>query len=88
MARGLTPARERREAPRVDPRRTQWHEVALLRPGQEVLVVNLSPGGALLESPTRMSPGARAELHLFGAPRLMVRGRVDRCEIVRLQPLL
>lgn len=50
-------------------------------------MVNLSSGGALLESASRMKPGARAELQLFGAVRWQVRGRIERCRVLRLAPL-
>jgi hypothetical protein len=66
---------------------TPWQDVALLRPGQEVVLLNMSRGGALLESATRMMPGARTVLHLFGATRRVVRGRIDRCHVARLDPL-
>lgn len=87
MVRGLTPVGERRRTPRVCPSRTEWQETALLRPGQDVVILNLSRGGALLESKSRMAPGGRAELHLFGDRRRVVRGRIERCHIVRLEPL-
>lgn len=59
----------------------------MLRPGQEVVVLNLSRGGALVESPTRLAPGARTELQLFGDLRRAVRGRVERCRVSSLGPL-
>jgi hypothetical protein len=58
-----------------------------LRPGQAVVVINLSSGGALVESETRMAPGMRTELQLLGAPRRTVRGRIERCRVARLAPL-
>ena len=60
VARGLTNERERRLAARVTPEQTPWHSVAILRPGQEVHVINVSPGGALMESASRMKPGTLA----------------------------
>ncbi len=50
-------------------------------------MVNVSEGGALVESPTRLTPGARAELQLFGGTRWHVRGRVERCRVAGLEPL-
>ena len=85
MASGLTP--ERRRTPRLNPQFTQWREVAILRPGQEVLIINVGRGGALLESSGRMAPGACVELQLFGTPRRLIRGRIDRCHVVHLNPL-
>jgi hypothetical protein len=51
------------------------------------VVVNLSRGGALLESAARMLPGARAELQLTGGRRRMVCGRIARCQVAHLDPL-
>ena len=87
MAPGLAIAGDRRRAPRVRPAHTPWGDLALLRPGQDVTVLNISGGGALVESSSRMRPGARAELQLIGAPRCMVRGRVHRCHVASLDPL-
>ncbi len=78
---------ERRVAGRVTPEHTRWQPLALLRPGQEVVLVNVGPGGALVESPTRLAPGARTELQLFGKARCSVRGRLERCRVSRLEPL-
>jgi hypothetical protein len=62
--------------------------VALLRPGQEVLVVNLSSQGALLESARRMRPGTRAELQLVGSGTRRVLGaRVLRCVVTAIDPI-
>jgi hypothetical protein len=71
----------------VSPEHTPWIQTALLRPGQEVRLLNVSSGGALVESPTRMLPGARTELQLSGSPRCVVRGRIDRCRITSLDPV-
>ena len=62
-----------------------------MRPGQEVLVVNLSPGGALVESSARMKPGRRTELQLWetlcGTLRRTIGGRIDRCQVTALEPI-
>ena len=78
---------DRRRDVRVPPERTEWQRLALLRPGQEVSLINVSGGGALLESGARMKPGGRAELQLFGDVRWQVRGHIDRCRVVRVAPL-
>jgi hypothetical protein len=78
---------DRRRAPRVPVAGTSWRELALLRPGQDVRVINLSSGGALLESSSRMKPGARTELQLSGVPRRGLSGRIDRCHVSGLEPL-
>jgi hypothetical protein len=72
---------------RVPPEITPWHPFALLRPGQEVTLINVSRGGALLESGSRMKPGARTELQLSGPLRRSVAGRIDRCKVTSLEPL-
>lgn len=87
MAPGLTPRVERRHSPRFRPVHTQWSDIALLRPGREVHVINLSSGGVLIESASRLSPGTRAELQLFGTRRRLVGGRIDRCQVSGLTPL-
>jgi hypothetical protein len=87
VARGLS-GTDRRRARRLPPEVTPWNRLALLRPGQEVRVVNVSRGGASLESSTRMLPGARTELQLSGPSRLMVRGRIAWCRVARLDPVV
>jgi hypothetical protein len=78
---------DRRVAARVLPEQTRWQSLALLRPGQEVILVNVSAGGALVESPTRLTPSARTEIQLFGGSRCSVPGRLERCRVSRLEPL-
>lgn len=69
------------------PERTPWQRLALLRPGQEVEIINVSPGGALIASPSRMAPGMRTELQLFGPRRCAMRGYIARCRVACLAPL-
>lgn len=71
----------------MPPDRTPWPAEALLRPGQDVRVINVSGGGALIESPNRMAPGMRTELQLAGSPRRVVRGRIARCRVTHLDPI-
>jgi hypothetical protein len=87
MARGLNGSTDRRDTARVDPGHTPWRRSALLRPGQDITVVNLSAGGALVESASRMMPGTRTELQLSGSSRQVVRGRIERCRVAGLEPL-
>lgn len=86
MASGLTRL-DRRSHRRIPAEDSVWQALAVLRPGREVVVINVSAGGVLVESPVRMNPGGRAELQLFGAVRQQVRGRVSRCRVARLMPL-
>lgn len=79
---------ERRRTDRLIPEVTRWQAQAVLRPGQAVVLVNISSQGALVESPARLRPGAQTELQLIGkAARRSVRGRLDRCHIASLVPL-
>ena len=92
MAAGLAaaPARtacERRLAPRLATAATCWPRHALLRPGREVVIVNLSSGGALIESQVRVNPGARAALQFLTDARHEVHGWISRSRVVRLSPL-
>ena len=86
MASGLIDL-ERRAASRVIPEHTPWQRLALLRPGRDVVLINISAGGALVESAVRLPPGTRTELQLFGAPRRAIRGRIERCRVSCLEPL-
>jgi hypothetical protein len=52
-----------------------------------VTLINVSGGGALVESASRMNPGARTELQLSGEARQTVTGRIDRCRISSLDPV-
>jgi len=59
---------------------------ARVRPGHEVVLVDVSAGGALLESARRLLPGALIELHLATPGRAVsLRGRVLRCAVARLR---
>jgi len=80
-------------APAADRRRTRRRRVdehgivsARVRPGYDVSLINVSAGGALVESRHRLLPGALVELHLETPERrTAVRGRVLRCAVSRLR---
>lgn len=60
----------------------------MLRPGQAVLLLNISSRAVLVESGARLRPGAHTELQLAGAgARLSIKGRLDRCHVAALAPL-
>lgn len=83
-------ATERRRGPRVPPDESPWRAEAVLRPGLLVRVINIGPRGVLVESPARLRPGRRAELQLAALDsdgRRVFTGRVERCQVVRLEPL-
>lgn len=65
-----------------------WRIHAVLRPGLEVTIVNITSRAALVESDGRLRPGATTELQLTGATaRTCVKGRLDRCCVTALAPL-
>jgi hypothetical protein len=76
---------ERRATSRVSPRGGSVMSHARLRPGRTADVVDLSAGGALIETEWRLLPGARVELQ-FGQPasQLNVTGRILRCHVALL----
>lgn len=83
MADALKP--ERRATPRVSPLRSSGMDRARLRLGRTAHVVDLSAGGALIETDWRLLPGTRVELQ-FGQPaaQLNVAGRILRCHVALL----
>ena len=78
---------ERRAGRRSRPEERGWRSAAVLRPGLEVDILDLSPGGARISSTARLKPGGRVELHLAGGSHRVVSGRISRCRVVRLMPL-
>ena len=81
---------ERRRSGRMPPDAAGWRDDAVLRPGLLVHVVNVGAFGALVVGATRLRPGRAAELQLVsvaGERKHTVSGRVERCHVVRLQPL-
>jgi PilZ domain len=59
---------------------------ARLRPGDEVALLDVSEGGALVEARYRLLPGASVELHLRRQNgEEIVRGRVVRSSVARLR---
>ena len=59
---------------------------ARVRLGNDVLVINLSAGGALVESGRRLLPGALVDLHLqsIGRAAEIVRAEILRCSVAHL----
>ena len=79
---------ERRHECRVAGGGPRFGAGAVLRPGQAVILVNTCSRGALVESGARLRPGVQTELHLSGkTTRTRVKGRVERCQVVRLDPV-
>jgi hypothetical protein len=72
---------ERRGAPRVC-LETGRMPAARLRTGDPLLVLNIGAGGALVESRTRLLPGALIDVQLSDAEgSRSVRARVVRCSV-------
>lgn len=58
-----------------------------VRPGHRAKLIDVSAGGALIETSHRLLPGTSVELHVeTRSHRTNVRGRVLRCAIVLLRP--
>lgn len=58
-----------------------------IRPGHAARLIDLSAGGALVETNCRLLPGTDVELHVeTSTKRTNVRGRVLRCAVVHLHP--
>jgi hypothetical protein len=78
-------SRERRAAARVHFSGGVLPPAARIHPGREVIVVNLSCHGALVEGVWRLRPGARVELEMeLSAQQAIVRGRIERCYVASL----
>jgi PilZ domain len=80
---------ERRGAARRRAAHLGFATPAVLRPGVTVAVIELSAGGALVESAAPVRPGACTELGLdaFDGRRYAVPARVVRCWVSALGPL-
>lgn len=58
-----------------------------VRPGCDAALVDVSAGGALVETAHRLLPGASIDVQLLvRGRRVLVRGRVLRCEVSALGP--
>jgi hypothetical protein len=84
------PAGDRRRGRRQLPRETAWSELAVVRPGTSVRLVDVSRSGVLLESATRLPVDVRTELQLTACDtreRVLVVGRIRRCSVAALNPV-
>ena len=79
---GRDAVREQRRDQRMDSARLDAVS-ARIRPGHDVLIVNMSAGGALVESRHRLLPGACVELQVRDEKRepCRVKARVLRCAV-------
>ena len=82
----MSPRHERRRAPRCQTLEEHGIVSARVRPGHEVVLLDVSAGGALVECACRLLPGSMVDMHLVSPGRCAsVRGRVLRCTVVRLR---
>ncbi len=85
LRQGRTP--ERRRAIRKKRAELSWLRELRLWPGRDVALVNLSAGGALVETRTRLRPGARTVLRLTAATdNWTVPGSVSRSWVAAVEP--
>lgn len=78
---------ERRQSARVGLPDLHGIVRARLRPGSDVQLIDVSIGGALVETTHRLRPGAPIELQLVTqSEQTPMRGRVLRCAVARLRP--
>lgn len=76
---------ERRASPRVPALTLAGMERARLRPGRSAHIVDLSSGGALIETDWRLLPGMRVEMQVGEpVPLFRVAGRILRCHVALL----
>ena len=79
---GGTVRRERRASTRVLALTMEGMERARLRPGRTADIVDLSCGGALIETDWRLLPGMRVELQVGDpVPLFRVAARILRCHV-------
>ena len=77
---------ERRSMKRIPPESTPSLKSARLMAGPEVRLINISKRGALLESDTRMTPGANICIRLVAADEvILLHGSVLRSRVLRLR---
>ena len=70
--------------PAADP---AWSRKARLRPGLDATLLDFSPGGALVETATRLRPGMKTVLHLkLRNGELRGAGEVVRGWVSAIQP--
>lgn len=77
-------AAERRTHDRRPPAELRWIREVRLKYGPPVALVNLSPGGVLLHSPSQLRPGVSMVLEIVTNRVEAVPFRVLRCEVAEL----
>ena len=78
---------DRRGMRRLDALEAHGIVSASVRPGHRARLIDVSAGGALIETSHRLLPGTAVELQVAtGTDRASVRGQVLRCAVVRVRP--
>jgi hypothetical protein len=78
---------DRRGMRRLDALEKHGIVSACVRPGHRVRLIDVSAGGALIETGHRLLPGTSVELQVqSGTDRASVPGQVLRCAVVRVRP--
>jgi hypothetical protein len=79
---------ERRRARRYSQIVEHRITMARVRPDHRARVIDVSAGGALLETQCRLLPGNRVELHMETSDkeRVTIQGHVVRCAVARVHP--
>jgi hypothetical protein len=76
---------ERRTSPRLPPTAFPALKSACLSSGSEVTLINISKGGALLESVDRLAPSTRISLRVITTEGILIlQGKILRCMISHL----
>ena len=78
---------DRRSVRRMDAFEEHRIGSACVRPGHRARLIDVSACGALIETNHRLLPGSDVELDVEKGPdRARIRGRVVRCDVVRVRP--
>lgn len=81
----MTTVEERRRTPRLSGEALPDGLMGRIRPGHQVKLIDLSSGGALIDSARRLLPGTHVDVHLeLGDDRHACRARVTRCGVSHL----
>ena len=79
------PLIERRAWPRISTANSTNLACGRVRPGRPAAIIDVSEGGALIETDSRLLPGTLVELQLGDpAPICRATGRVVRCHVYLL----
>ena len=77
---------DRRAFPRVSVSRAPWLTASTLYSPRPVDLLDISNGGALIESDKRLKPGERESFVLCGLGEVKVAAKVLRVQVIQLQP--